>query len=626
MKQKTARRILIFTLFFLRQALVPEALGQTADEGIPTSADGELTVIHADDFVNQRSENFYLLEDKATKKTYKIRFKKLPDKPLKTGQRIRLKGLAKNSELVVPANGEEISVVEAASAPVSGEQRTIVIAVNFLDAPLECSVSSIQDAMFGNDPSVDGLFQEMSSGNVWITGTTVGPFTINYLSSGACDYNGWAAAAEAAAQAQGVDLSFYNRRVIVFPKNNPCGWAGLGTVGGNPSRAWIASCNLPDVYAHELGHNLTLHHASTDANNDGVSDCEYCDRSDIMGYGGVGFRQLNAPHREQMGWLPAGKVVTATANTTVTIAPLEWDSQYTPYPQVLKIAKPGTSDFYYFSYRQRVGYDSSLSTSYSDKLNVHRYRGSGATQTYFITALSDGGTFQDPATGFSVTQLYHNNSYVQVQVAFNCSVTAPAAAVQPATQSGAPGATVSYNLALTNNDSGPCSPTTFYLTPSLPAGWNVTVSPTSLTLASGQTGYAQVTVTSPPSSPNGSNTITVNISDSFNAGHATSASVTYNVDSSVTTGPSNLKAKSKRGRVRLAWKPPKDRSRLSGYAIWRNGVKIAESLKPRYKENVYSDGTYEYTVTAVDVVGNASPPSNPAMVTVADQAARTPGS
>jgi hypothetical protein len=175
----------------------------------------------------------------------------------------------------------------------------------------------------------------------WFTGDVVGPFKINYNSSGACDYSTWATAADAAAQAAGVNLSQYAHKVYVFPRVNGCGWAGLGTIGGNPSRAWIATCDLADVYAHELGHNLGLHHASTDADNDDVSDCEYCDSSDFMGYGGVGLRALNGPHKEEMGWQPAGKVQTVVSNGVYMVAPLE-NYQPTRVPSTLKIAKPGT--------------------------------------------------------------------------------------------------------------------------------------------------------------------------------------------------------------------------------------------------------------------------------------------
>ena len=93
--------------------------------------------------------------------------------------------------------------------------------------------------------------------------------------SEACDAYGWAAAAESAAQAAGVNLGLYQHRVIVLPSNVTCTWAGLGNVGcGSYCRAWVKTCNLQDVYAHEIGHNV-----------------------DGNGNGSIGLRVLRRRHR-----------------------------------------------------------------------------------------------------------------------------------------------------------------------------------------------------------------------------------------------------------------------------------------------------------------------------------------
>lgn len=45
------------------------------------------------------------------------------------------------------------------------------------------------------------------------------------------------------ATAQGINLANYNRHVFVFLQSDNCGFVGVGTVGGNPSRTWILSCD-----------------------------------------------------------------------------------------------------------------------------------------------------------------------------------------------------------------------------------------------------------------------------------------------------------------------------------------------------------------------------------------------
>jgi hypothetical protein len=375
---------------------------------------------------------------------------------------------------------------------------------------------------------------------------------------------------------------------------------------------------LPDVYAHELGHNLTMQHASTDIDNNGTSDCEYCDDSDIMGYGGVGWRQIDGPHKEQMGWLPTNKVVTANSSATYYIAPTEVSPQSTPYPQLLKIAKPGSGEYYYFSYRRPLGYDALLLTQYAEKASVHRYRGSGATQTYFIKALSNGGSFQDSAAGFNVTQLSRNDNFVTLFVSFGCAPAAPAIRVSPATQSGQLGTTLSYTVTVTNADGTSCGASAFLLSPSVPAGWTASVSPASLTLSPGQGAAAMLTVTVPLGSTTGNYNLGITVADNFLTIHNASVVGSISIQplqSAKPTAPANLTVTSRRKRVYLVWSPATDDVKVVKYSIWRDGVKISESKRTRYTDaRVTGGSSYSYYVTAHDADGNTSDPSNVAAI------------
>ena len=59
-------------------------------------------------------------------------------------------------------------------------------------------------------------------------------------------------AAQAAATAHGVNLSNYTRLVYAFPQN-ACTWWGLGSVGGQPSQAWINGSPTTAAVLAELG-------------------------------------------------------------------------------------------------------------------------------------------------------------------------------------------------------------------------------------------------------------------------------------------------------------------------------------------------------------------------------------
>lgn len=146
----------------------------------PVTVTGILTVLHGDDFANKRSENFFYLEDSKTKETYKLRFaKKAPDN-LSSGATVKARSRAKGREpyLALDESGEEsIETILPAKVVVAGEQKTLVMAVNFRDKSGTCSVDFINDLMF-TDPahnSIDDLYTETSFGEIWFSGNVIGP-------------------------------------------------------------------------------------------------------------------------------------------------------------------------------------------------------------------------------------------------------------------------------------------------------------------------------------------------------------------------------------------------------------------------------------------------------------------
>ncbi|HJQ98760.1 MAG TPA: hypothetical protein VJ826_10640, partial [Candidatus Polarisedimenticolaceae bacterium] len=342
---------------------------------------GTLSVVQEDDFQHQRTARVHTLFDDATGERFTLRLR-TPDERLKTGDRIVVRGMALGRDVEPDPEGDALQVVAAADAPALDARRAIVIVADFADSAVSCSNASIAGLMWTGAKSVDGLYQAASFGQVSVPADTdnngspdIVRVSIPNLSTDACDAYTWAANAESAAQAAGVNLSLYQHKVIVLPSNVTCGWAGLGNVGcSGTCRAWVKTCDLQDVYAHEIGHNLDMAHASTDTNNDGTIDCEYCDMSDIMGYGGVGWRQFSSPHEGQKSWIPASNIQTVSSAGTATyvISPLQANPATVAFPQILRVQVPVTGDYYYISYRQPQGYDATLSTNYTDRTNIHR--------------------------------------------------------------------------------------------------------------------------------------------------------------------------------------------------------------------------------------------------------------
>lgn len=482
------------------------------EEGTETDVSGTLEVIVIDDFENRRSEVQHWVEDARTGERFNLRFAEKPPAGLTTGMRVRVRGRSNNGVIYVPANAEGAmsASATAAAAAVTGDHKTIVIMVNFTNAVITCTQSAVSNLMFSaSQQSVDGLYRESSYNLMWLSGTVVGPYTINYAHN-ACDATGWANAADAAATAAGVNLGLYQHKVYSFP-SNPCIY-GLGTIGGNPSRSWIGDCDGNDVYAHELGHNVTMHHSGTDYNNDLTVDEEYGDTSDFMGYGGVGWRQVNAPHKEQMGWLPANKITTNPISGTYTVAPLEFDPTSTALAQTIKLSIAGSSESYYLSYRTRVGYDAAMSTTWSDKLTLHRYS-SGATITRLIKTLTDNTSFTDNTAGFTVRQTAHDANSVTFALSF--CVARPDTVTRTIDQIAA-GTAVLINVLANDNSDAACGPNSL-------VGYSATSTQGGTITPSG----SQLLYTPPADVFSGSDSFTYTIQDAL--GNQTTGTVTINV-------------------------------------------------------------------------------------------------
>ena len=372
----------------------------------------------------------------------------------------------------------------------------------------------------------------------------------------------------------------------MLPTAVGCGWAGLAYVGcGNSCQAWVKAysgqvCGYNDAYAHEIGHNLGMWHASTDTNNDGTLDCEYCDNSDFMGYAMANLRTQNGPHKVQMGWANGARVLDGSQGGTFTVSSLELAAASSP--QVVKV-RPNSGDTYYLSLRSGVGYDASMpsSTTYLNKLNVHRYSGSGNTR--FITALGDGQAFNDAASGISIQQLSRTADSATFQVSTTCVAQAPTATISPSSQGA--GATLpatrSYTVTVSNRDSAACSSSTFALASSLPSGWSGGFSTPTLTIAAGASASATLNVTAPAGTPGGSYPISGGTM--VDAAHAAAtASGEFWIDTAAPSAPTNLRASLKGSKVTLSWTAAADTggSGVARYEI-RRGTSVAGSSGDR---------------------------------------------
>lgn len=333
--------------------------------------EGPLVAMHADDFARGRSADWWEIRA-----------------PGGRAHRVRFEGAAPPAGSIVRATGErrsgEIAVrswevlAPRSTAPVLGQKRVAVVLLNFADDDREpFTPEQVRTLVFGADRSVAAFYREDSYGQIDLVGRAgpegdvYGWYTLDASSAG-CDYSGWAAAARTEAAEQGAAVAGYDHYVWVFPYQASCGWGGLGELGLQNS--WINGIYGRGVYAHELGHNLGVHHASslecTDpagarvALGTGCGRVEYGDPFDVMGHGSRALEdgtamplQHNVFFKRQIGWVPDASVARVEREGTYTLGPAETGTGVIALEIPVSPGRWGADRSYVLEYRQRIGLD-----------------------------------------------------------------------------------------------------------------------------------------------------------------------------------------------------------------------------------------------------------------------------
>ena len=640
----TSFRPLAFVLGLAANLVVASpADAQAPANARPVQIEGELEVIHIDDAERGRSSLAYFVRESGSDDVFELKFEGRAPSTLRTGREVQVSGRALGRRLWVSdlSEGGESSAATGEDLAAVDERNAVVLVVNLLNKSASASVATATQHMFTGNPSAAQVFDQTSYSQIQFPADTdgdlapdvFGPYTVNYNTS-PCDYYAWAQAADSAATADGVDLSLYRHRVYIMPPS--CGYRGVANLGcGSYCRAWIMSGGLGPVYAHEVGHNVNAHHATSDPENDGVINNEYGDYSDPEGSSNGGWRGYNAPHKDQFGIYDSypGSISTVVANGVYDIYPLAIDPANAGGPQILKIGKPDTNEVYYLSYRIRIGIDAALNAGYIDGTSVHRYRGSGANKTYFIDLLSDGEQFNDSVNGINVTQIGRaaDDSYVTVSVDFDisCASNMPSVSLSPSVQVFGGSGSSEHTLSVTNNDGVGCGDTTFDLADVADAGLSTSLSANVATLSPGETATATLQITANTGEGAYLASVEAVDNDGLEPSHSgvASADVNVTVDTSAPWPPTGLNATVAGGSgdaIDLAWEVADDGngSGIDIYLVFRKGgassgyVEIDQTGSTSYRDSALAfETTYEYKLRAVDGVGNESGDSDMASAT-----------
>ncbi|EJB1797681.1 MULTISPECIES: Ig-like domain-containing protein [Vibrio] len=460
------------------------------------------------------------------------------------------------SVLAQDSTGTVTASTTTSSAALSntfGEQRTLVLLVNFQDNPQQpWTIDEVKDMVFGK---VNDFYKENSFGQTWLSGDVHGYYTLPINSS--CDYKGFESYITAAAEADGIDTSSYSRKVYIYPKVENCGWSGMGTVGGNPSRAWINGAFRLNTIGHELGHNFGLHHAQalecgTNTVGGTCYNYSYGDTLDIMGTSNGHF---NAFNKEQLGWIKPSEqeVITVTNSGTYSLEPYETAPAGAAKGLRIKRgtdAASGQPLWYYIEYRQPIGFDSFLEgqTTITDGVVFHAVTGDDLSSVQLLdmtpnsvnsdlidAALIAGNTYEDTEAGITITTEWADSTGASVHVSFAepmCVPSMPSVAVVSNQVSGVEsGSTVGYSVTVTNNDGDGCATSNFAIEANAPSGWVTTAS--QLNLAPGASDTVTVDVTSDQAAIDGTYGITFNVTNVTDTDYDVSATANYVVETAV---------------------------------------------------------------------------------------------
>ncbi|QRK06238.1 hypothetical protein JQX13_39975 [Archangium violaceum] len=509
------------------QVSSPQEEEESAEEAVSREEwGGELEVLVVDSPSLGESRLEYFLVEGHQRRP--VVFSQGAPEGLRSGLKLKLRGRRVGDRLV--AEEAEVDTHAAAlqaaagTCGVTGVQRSLVILAAFPGPRPTNTVEGTREVFFSSTRrSLAGYWHEVSEGRTTTTGDVVGWYTLDRAYS--C--NDTHAMREAALRAADADVDFtrYDRVFIVHPMpQEGCSYSGLATLScaslSTPdgtvqaSTAWLVAGYMSqhdmavELVTHEAGHNLSLNHAGSRdfgaeplgyLGTQGVVT-EYGDLFSTMGTWNLG--HYAAPHKARIGWLaPAAVAEVDGVGGTFTLAPVVSSGGL----KALKVRRGSSSGgWLWLEYRQALGpYEETLGhqvfggalVHYEDEATrdgSHLLDFTPETSSWSDPALLPGRTWDDPYSNLSVTVQSATPAGLMVQVRYAqkpCVRAPPGVRVTSFADTAWPGGRPEFEIALTNQDSAGCGPSTFQLGAILPEGWGADPLPAQLTVAASSTAY-----------------------------------------------------------------------------------------------------------------------------------------
>ena len=410
--------------------------------------------------------------------------------------------------------------------------------------------------------------------------------------------------------------------VLLSADTNYCGYAWIM---GAPSSSFAPNafavvhdsstyaCLSNYTLAHELGHNLGNQHDRTNAPFQGSYSYSYGYRlCETGGYGSI--MSYSCTGASRVGYFSNPNVTLSTGQVTGTSTENNALSMNKTKDTVAAFRSiPGsTPPIAPSNLTANTLSPSEITVTWSDMSNDEtgfRLERSMDGVNWIEIAVTAGNiaSFVDNGLAASTNYKYRvraynskgSSSYSNIGNATTqagCTANTPVLSIAPSTLYSKPGATVTYNITLTNKDTAACSASTFTLTNSDGATLG------SYSLNAGSSTTATWSKTAPATDGSTINSVTASATSHANVNQ----SATVIVDGTAPSAPVSLKATVKKNSLSatLSWLASTDSgSGVDHYDIKRNGTKIGTTTSTSYT-NKSGKGTFTFTVEAYDKAGN----------------------
>lgn len=330
-------------------------------------------------------------------------------------------------------------------AAAAGTRTTAVVLVNFANNTSQpVTPAQMKSRVFTGAGSVSDFYEQQSGGTVELggiadpTGDVFGWWTLPMNVPTACPDSSMMTIRQQAVtygNSQGVNLNSYQHVILYFPDNPGCAWAGLGELPGNWS--WINDVNYTSVIAHEVGHNMGVHHAATlkcgsqtlTSSTSGCSYVEYGDGFDVMGSSSA---LMSAWQRAKLSQLPTAARRSVTASGAYSLDQVNNNSATNPRLLIVprKIGTSPVTQYFAIDLRAPFGDFDTFSPTHGlvtgvgirlvpalSVIDVTRLLDAHpATGTFNDSALQPGESFTDPGSGVTITNSATAGGTATVQV------------------------------------------------------------------------------------------------------------------------------------------------------------------------------------------------------------------